>query len=94
MKANNRFMNQSDNPFSKLSYEELVNRRKTVLFITSLLTAALAALVILDVFLIIKNGFTTLMVVPLGFSPILLLLYGQLKGIDKELKTRKENNNG
>ena len=78
--------------FSDLSTEELLKRQKTIKPLTILLIGTLILLFVLSLFITIKKGFTALLVVPIALSPIAILNLNNLKNIQKEINSRKNQN--
>lgn len=78
--------------FSDLSTEELLKRQKTIKPLTILLIVTLILLFVLSLFITIKKGFTALLVVPIALSPIAILNLNNLKNIQKEINSRKNQN--
>ncbi|ATL42745.1 redox-active disulfide protein 2 [Elizabethkingia sp. HX WHF] len=78
--------------FSDLSTEDLLKRQKTIKPLTILLIGTLVVLLVLSIFITIKKGFTALLVVPFALSPIAILNLNNLKSIQKEINSRKNQN--
>ena len=78
--------------FSDLSTEDLLKRQKTINPLTILLIGTLVVLLVLSIFITIKKGFTALLVVPFALSPIAILNLNNLKSIQKEINSRKNQN--
>ncbi|MDV2446223.1 redox-active disulfide protein 2 [Elizabethkingia anophelis] len=78
--------------FSDLSTEDLLKRQKTIKPLTILLIGTLVILLVLSIFITIKKGFTALLVVPFALSPIAILNLNNLKSIQKEINSRKNQN--
>lgn len=78
--------------FSNLTTEDLKNKKKTFTFVTGLLAGMLITLLVLVAILIIQKGFSavsmSLIVIPIALSPILIINYGQISLINKELESR------
>ena len=74
--------------FSDLSTEDLLKRQKTIKPLTILLIGTL----VLSLFITIKKGFTAVLVVPIALSPIAILNLNNLKNIQKEINSRKNQN--
>ncbi|AQX84852.1 redox-active disulfide protein 2 [Elizabethkingia bruuniana] len=78
--------------FSDLSTEDLLKRQKTIKPLTILFIGTLVVLLVLSIFITIKKGFTALLVVPFALSPIAILNLNNLKSIQKEINSRKNQN--
>ncbi len=78
------------NQFSQKSATELQQQAKTTKLVTGMLAGMLAVLLVMAILLSIKKGFSTLVVVPFGLLPIVLINVNSLKQIKKELKSREE----
>ncbi|WP_278554832.1 redox-active disulfide protein 2 [Elizabethkingia bruuniana] len=78
--------------FSDLSTEDLLKRQKTIKPLTILFIGTLVVLLVLSIFISIKKGFTALLVVPFTLSPIAILNLNNLKSIQKEINSRKNQN--
>ena len=76
--------------FSELTTEELIKKKKTTTMVTGILAGMLTVLLIMAVFLAIKQGATgiSLIAVALGLLPILFINYNGIKTINAELKSR------
>lgn len=74
--------------FSELATEELIKKKKAMTFTAGLLAGALVGLLIITVFQAINKEFTPLLFVPFAFLPILIIIYSQVRSINKELKSR------
>ncbi len=79
----------------ELSTEDLIKKRKTTAMTTGMLAGILTVLLIMAIFLTIKQENKavgiSLMVVPFGLSGILFTSYNFIKKIDEELKSRNSN---
>lgn len=79
--------------FSDLSTEELLKKQKTIKPLTITLIGTLILLLfVLSLFITFKKGFTALLVVPIALSPIVILNLNNLKSIQKEINSRKNQN--
>ncbi|PUB34744.1 hypothetical protein C8J95_102412 [Elizabethkingia sp. YR214] len=78
--------------FSDLSTEELLKKQKTIKPLTITLIGTLILLFVLSLFITFKKGFTALLVVPIALSPIVILNLNNLKNIQKEINSRKNQN--
>jgi hypothetical protein len=77
--------------YTDFKTEDLLKLRKSLILVSSILAGMLAVLLILSIFVIIKNGkFSALSVIPFALSPIVLLNFSQVKLINKELELRNE----
>lgn len=72
----------------ELSNEELLKNEKSLKTITGMLAGALLVLLIINIFLAFKKGFSALSVVPIALLPILIVNFGSLKEMKKEIKSR------
>ena len=77
--------------FSDLTTEDLIKKKKSTSFATGLLAGTLIGLFGITLFQTINKGFTPLLILPFGFLPILIIMYSQIKSINKELESRKSN---
>lgn len=75
--------------FSDLTTEDLFKKKKSMSFATGLLVGALIVFFLITILETITKGFTPLLIVPLASLPVLIIIYGQLKSINKELKNRR-----
>ncbi|CAH0995998.1 hypothetical protein EMA8858_02126 [Emticicia aquatica] len=78
----------SENPYSKMSLEELNTKVKTLKSVTSIFSGILFVLVFAVVFLGIRKGFSAISIVPVALIPILIINLGTLKKIQDEIKSR------
>ncbi len=76
---------------SDMTTEDLIKKKKSTSFATGLLTGVLIVLFMSTIFQTINKGFTTLLAVPFGLLPLLIMSYSKLNSMDKELKSRKTN---
>ncbi len=86
------------NKLNEMSNEKLLKTAKTVKIMTYMLAGMLLVLFIVNIFVISKNGFNTLVVVPIALLPIallpiallpiLFLNFNSLKEMKKEIKSR------
>lgn len=79
---------EKDN-FSDVATEDLIKKKKSTSFATGLLIGILVFLSMITIFQTINKRFTTLLIVPFAFLPILIIICSQLKAINKELLSRK-----
>ncbi len=77
--------------FSEMTTEDLIKKKKSTSFVTGLLAGALIGLLMIVIFQTINKGFTPLLAVPFALLPILILIYSQVRSMDKELKSRNSN---
>lgn len=77
--------------FSGLTTADLIKKKKSMSFATGVLAGALIGLFGITLFQTINKGFTPLFVIPFAFLPILIMIYGQVRSINEELKSRKSN---
>ena len=81
---------KNDN-FVDMTTEDLIKKKKSASFAAGLLTGALSALFIITTFQAINKGFTPLLFIPFASLPILIIIYNQVRSINKELKSRQSN---
>lgn len=79
------------NNFIGMSINDLSKKKKYTFFATGLLIAVLIGLFGIILFKTINKGFTLLLIIPFGFLPILIMMFNQIKHINKELKNRELN---
>ncbi len=84
-------MELKKNNFSDMTTEDLIKKKKSTTFATGLLAGALIGSLMIMIFFARNNEFTPLLVVPFVTLPILVIIYGQVRIINKELKNRKSN---
>ncbi len=77
--------------FSDMTTEDLIKKKKSVSFVTGVLAGALIGLFIITVFQTINKGVTPFLAIPFGLLPLLIMMYGQIRSMNKELKSRKSN---
>ena len=75
--------------FSEMTTEELIKTQKTSKAVTYTFAGILLLLFAVNIFLVIKKGFSANQVVPFALLPILLLNLKTLNDIKKELKSRE-----
>ncbi|GAB4021000.1 hypothetical protein GCM10028808_64440 [Spirosoma migulaei] len=73
-----------------MSREALLKQKKSIKFLTGLLSGALLMLFAITLYQTLTRGFTTFLVVPFGLLPILVLTANNLKQINQELVNRNE----
>lgn len=77
--------------YSNLETEDLIKKKKTFILVSSILAGMLIVLLILSIFVTIKNGkFSALTIIPFALSPIVFLNFSQVKLINRELELRKK----
>lgn len=77
--------------YSNLEAEDLLKKKKTFIVVSSILAGMLIVLLILSIFVTLKNGkFSALMIIPFALSPIVFLNFSQVKLINKELELRRK----
>ena len=81
----------NENPYAKLTLEQLKNQAKTVKTIMSIFSGMLLVLVFAVVFLGIRQGFSTISVIPVALLPILFVMLNNLKTIQEEIQSRESN---
>ncbi|MDN3587927.1 redox-active disulfide protein 2 [Pedobacter aquatilis] len=74
--------------YNEMSTEELVKTEKSMKSITAMLGGALLVLIVINIFLAFKKGFSAISVVPIALIPIFIMNFGNLKAIKEELKSR------
>lgn len=80
--------------FAAMKTEDLLKRKKNLVFLSSLLATTLVVLFVLSLIVSNKQGkFSALTILPFGLAPILILNITQAKEISKELKRRNNSNN-
>lgn len=77
--------------FSDMTMEDLIKKKKSTSFATGLLAGVLIVAFINALFQAINKGFTPLLVIPFALLPILIMSYGQVRSVNKELKNRESN---
>lgn len=77
--------------FSDMTTENLIKKKKSTSFATGLLAGVLIFLFVTTISQTINKGFTPLLVVPFASLPVLIIIYGQVRSINKELKSRRSN---
>ena len=77
--------------FSELSTEDLIKKKKAMTFAMGLLIGALTLLFIITVYQTINKRGTALLAVPFALLPILIMCYGQVNSMSKELKSRESS---
>ena len=71
-----------------LTTEDLIKKKKQT---TGMLGGLLTGLLVLTIWYTISEGFTALLIIPIGLLPILFESYKSIGNIDKELKSRNIN---
>ncbi|WP_316735031.1 redox-active disulfide protein 2 [Pedobacter aquatilis] len=74
--------------YNEMSTEELVKTEKSMKGITAMLGGMLLVLIIINIFMAFKKGFSDISVVPIALIPIFIINFGSLKAIKEELKSR------
>lgn len=77
-----------ENPYSKLSLDELNTKVKNLKKATSIFTGLLMVLMFAVIFLAIRQGFSTMTLVPTALLPMLIVNIMSLNAIQKEIKSR------
>jgi hypothetical protein len=77
--------------YTELTMEDLISKKKLLGVVTGTLLGGLTVLLIITILLMIKNGFTALIIIPFALSPILAINFSQMSAISKELKSRNAN---
>ncbi|MER0441694.1 hypothetical protein [Emticicia sp. W12TSBA100-4] len=78
-----------ENPYSKLSLDELNTKVKNLKKATSIFTGVLMVLMFAVIFLAIRQGFSMMTLVPTALLPMLIVNIMSLNAIQKEIKSRK-----
>ena len=71
-----------------MSIEQLLKQQQTTRFATGLLIGALGALLAINVYHTITDGFSAQLVIPFALLPLLFIMRNSLKQIQQELATR------
>lgn len=74
-------------PITEYTNEELISNEKKIKGVTVLLMVSIPLLFLTNIFIIFKNGFSALTVIPIALLPILIL------NINKWNQLKKEKNN-
>ncbi len=77
-----------ENPYSKLSLDELNTKVKNLKKATSIFTGVLMVLMFAVIFLAIRQGFSMMTLVPTALLPMLIVNIMSLNAIQKEIKSR------
>ncbi len=77
-----------ENPYAKLSIEELQAKAKNLKKATSIFTGMLMVLMFAVIFLAIRQGFSMMTLVPTALLPMLIINLVSLAAIQKEIKAR------
>lgn len=75
--------------FSEMTTEELLKSEKTSKTAAYTFAVILFLLFIVNIFLVLKKGFSASQVVPIALLPLLILNFKTLSDIKKELKSRE-----
>ncbi|MBT2619858.1 MULTISPECIES: redox-active disulfide protein 2 [Chryseobacterium] len=75
-------------PITEYTNEELINNEKKSKAVTTLLMVSIPILFLSNMFLIFKNGFTALTVIPIALLPILILNINKWNQLKKEKANR------
>ncbi|GGD60248.1 hypothetical protein GCM10011514_25260 [Emticicia aquatilis] len=78
-----------ENPYAKLSLDELKTKAKNLKKATSIFTGILMVLIFAVVFLAIRQGFSMMTLVPTALLPMLIINIMSLNTIQKEIQSRK-----
>lgn len=78
-----------ENPYSKMSLEELEAKAKNLKKATSIFTGILLVLGFAVTFLAIRQGFSSMTLVPTALLPIFIINLFSLNAIQKEINSRK-----
>ena len=78
------------NELNELSNEELKKRIKFLAIILGSFIGVLMILLILAIYISIRDGFSVLLVIPFALSPILIINFNSLKKAKNELLMRNE----
>ncbi|MDF7815318.1 hypothetical protein [Hymenobacter sp. YC55] len=74
------------NDLIEMSIKDLIKKKKNTSFAAGILIAVLIVLFGITLFKTINKGFTPLLLIPFGLLPILIMMFDQIKAINKELK--------
>ena len=79
----------SENTYSKMSLDELNNKAKNLKKATSIFTGVLMVLIFAVVFLAIRQGFSTMTLIPTALLPMLLINLNSMGGykVANKMKT-------
>lgn len=75
--------------FSEMTTEELIKKQKTLKTVNSIFAVVLLMLFALNVYIVLRKGFSAMNVVPVALLPILFLNINNLKEIKRELESRE-----
>lgn len=75
--------------FSEMTTEELIKNQKTLKTVNTIFAVVLLMLFALNVYIVLRKGFSAMNVVPVALLPILFLNLSNLKEIKKELDSRR-----
>ena len=73
---------------SEMSTEKLLEHQKTVKLVTGILAGMLTALLVISIFLAVKQKKYTFIPIPIALLPIVFVNIKNLKEIKKELDSR------
>ncbi len=71
-----------------LSNEELLKNEKALKTVTSILAGAISFLLVINIVLLFKNGFSAMTVIPIALLPIVIINFNSLKGMKSERISR------
>jgi len=74
---------------TELSINELKQKRQTLKIVLNFFSGVLLLLIGLLIFMIIRNGITPLIAVPIALLPVFILSQKNLKTINNEIESRK-----
>ena len=74
---------------SELSDKELLKKEKEQKSTRNLFRIAVGLLFVVQIYLVVKNGFTLSIVTPLCFIPLLVIMEENYNDIQKEILSRK-----
>ena len=74
---------------SELSDEELLNKEKEQKGKRNLFRIIVGLLFVVQIYLVVKNGFTLSIVTPLCFIPLLVIREKNYNDLQKEIQSRK-----
>ena len=74
---------------SELNDEELLAKEKQQKSTRNLFRIVVGLLFVIQIYLIVKNGFTLSIVTPLGFIPLLIIMEKNYNDLQKEIQSRK-----
>lgn len=80
-----------ENPYTKMTLDELNAKAKSLKSITSAFSGILLIMTFAGVFLSIRQGFSVFSVLPVAFLPLLVININSIKKIKEEIQSRESN---